>query len=329
MCQELVRALRGKRSQAALSRHLKFRTNVICAWENGRNAPTATQLLTLAARSGVNLRTALGAFYRAPPAWLDAAKNLADRDSVLQLLKHLRGEQPLAQLARSSGLSRFALSRIFSGQAQAKGPEFLQLIQLCSRRVLDFLSQLVPVDAMPSFAPLWQQQQARRAASTRSPWSLALLCALDLDEYRALPRHVPGVLAKRLRITPEAEAECLALLQESGQVRLRDERYAPTGVDSVELSEDRDLAKTRRAFWGHVATERARASHGMSAYNLCGISRSDLQKLKTLQREYLARARSIIADSQPVEAVALIHVQIIDLTYARPDVQPTVETSAT
>jgi transcriptional regulator with XRE-family HTH domain len=322
MCQELVRALRGKRSQAALSRHLKFRTNVIGAWETGRNAPTASQLLALAARSGVDLRAALRGFYRVPPRWLDTAKNLTEPPSVLRFLNDLRGELPLAELARTSGLSRFALSRIFKGQAQVKGPEFLHLIQLCSRRVLDFLSQLTPVDRLPSFASCWEQQQARRSAASRAPWSLAVLCGLELEEYRALPRHVPGLLAERLRISAEAEAECLALLEECGQVRLRDGRYEPTGADSVELSEDRDLARARRAFWGQVAAERAQTGHGMSAYNVCGISKEDLQKLKALQREYLARARTLIASSQPVEAVALFNVHIVDLTYVQPSAVP-------
>jgi hypothetical protein len=319
ICQELVRALRGKRSQAALSRHLKYRTNVLGAWENGRNAPTASQLLGLVVRSGVNLREAISGFYRSSPSWLDQTANLTTPTSVQRFLNDLRGDLPLTDLARTSGLSRFALSRIFHGRAQAKGPEFLLLIQVCSRRVLDFLSRITNVEALPSVATLWQQQLARRAASTRSPWALAVLCALELDEYRALPVHVPGVIARRLRISAEMEAECLGLLEQGGEVRVVDGRYEPTGVDAVELNEDRDLSRARRAWWGHIAAERVRASHGMSAYNVCALSKHDLQRLKTLQREYLTRARAIIAESQPVEAVALLQVHIIDLSYERPD----------
>lgn len=319
ICQELVRALRGKRSQAALSRHLRYRTNVLGAWENGRNAPTASQLLGLVVRSGVNLREAIAGFYRTPPGWLDQTTNLSAPASVQRFLNDLRGDLPLTELARTSGLSRFALSRIFHGRAQAKGPEFLLLIQACSRRVLDFLSRITDVEALPSVATLWQQQQARRAASTRSPWTLAVRCALELDEYRALPAHVPGVIARRLRLSAEMEAQCLALLEQGGEVRLVHGRYEPTGVDAVELNEDRDLSRARRAWWGHIAAERVRASHGMSAYNVCAVSKHDLERLKALQREYLTRARAIIAESQPVEAVALLQVHIIDLSYERPE----------
>jgi hypothetical protein len=141
------------------------------------------------------------------------------------------------------------------------------------------------------------------------------MCALELEEYRALQTHEPGWLARRLGITDEEEATCLSLLVEGGQVRRRAGRYEPTGLDAVELSEDRELAKERRAWWANVATERARKSHGMAAYNLCAVSKADLQRLKDLQREYLARARAIIAESTPVQAVALVHVQIVDLTH--------------
>jgi hypothetical protein len=315
LCRELVRALRGERSQAALSRHLKYRSNVLFAWENGRNAPTASQVLHLAARSGVDLRKVLQDFYRAPPAWIAGSQDLSQPSAVLQLLNDLRGAVPIAELSRASGLSRFALSRIFKGQAQVKGPEFLLLIHACSRRLLDFVALLVSVERLPSVQKSWAQQQARRAASTRSPWSLAVMCALELEEYRALQTHEPGWLARRLGITDEEEATCLSLLVEGGQVRRRAGRYEPTGLDAVELSEDRELAKERRAWWANVATERARKSHGMAAYNLCAVSKADLQRLKDLQREYLARARAIIAESTPVQAVALVHVQIVDLTH--------------
>ncbi len=316
ICQELVRALRGRRSAAALSRRMRFRSNTVAAWEKGRNHPTASQLLALAARTGVNLEQALGGFYRVVPEWLLEAKDLSDPKSVARFLSDLRGALSTAELSRATGLSRFALTRIYNGEARPKGPVFLLLIQACSRRVLDFVARLTSVEALPSLAVLWRQQQARRFAATRSPWALAVLCALELDEYRALPEHVPGFIAKRLGLELELESECLSMLEQCGQVRLHEGRYEPTGIEAVELSEDRELARTRRAFWGHVGAERARQSHGMSAYNLCGVSHHDLQRLKVLQREYLARARAIIADSQPVEAVALIQVHVLELSRA-------------
>ncbi len=119
----------------------------------------------------------------------------------MRFLSDLRGDLSTAELARATGLSRFALTRIYNGEARPKGPVFLLLIQACSRRVLDFLARLTSVEAIPSLAVLWQQQQARRDAATRSPWALAVLCALELDEYRALPEHVTSSVLPQLHPT--------------------------------------------------------------------------------------------------------------------------------
>jgi biotin operon repressor len=312
LSRELIRALRGKRSQAALSRHLRYRTNVVYAWESGRNAPTAAQLFGLAQRSGIDLHQALRGFFRVAPKWVDQVQ-LQTAEGVLQLLVELRGALPLTELARSTGMSRFALSRLFKGQAQPKAPQFFGLIQACTRRLLDFVSLLVDPEMIPSIRAQWRQQQARRETATRAPWSPAVLAALELLDYHASSEHRDAWLAERLHISEEQVRECVALLRESGQIKSHRDRFEPTGVEAVELNEDRALARSRREFWSRTAADRAALGQGMTAYNVCGVSRQDLQRLKVLQREYLARAREIIAESQPVECVALIQVHVLDL----------------
>src|SRR5690349_7938787 len=56
---ELVRALRGKRSQAVLQRRLKRSSNVLHAWETGARYPRGTDLLQLLEVSGRSPLTVL------------------------------------------------------------------------------------------------------------------------------------------------------------------------------------------------------------------------------------------------------------------------------
>ena len=44
--QQLLRAVRGRRSQQALSRHLGYRSNPVANWETGRRYPTAREFAT-------------------------------------------------------------------------------------------------------------------------------------------------------------------------------------------------------------------------------------------------------------------------------------------
>ena len=100
IARELIRALRGKRSQAHLSRRLGYRSNVVFDWEAGRRFPTAATLFRVARRTGVSLPTALERFLRPAPAWLQSA-NPATPEGVRQLLVELRGKATVLELARS------------------------------------------------------------------------------------------------------------------------------------------------------------------------------------------------------------------------------------
>src|SRR5262245_49966714 len=55
---QLLRALRGKRSQRAFARRLGFRANPVTDWEHGRRYPTAQETLRAAARVGKNVTAA-------------------------------------------------------------------------------------------------------------------------------------------------------------------------------------------------------------------------------------------------------------------------------
>ena len=59
IARDFLRALRGRRSQAAFSRRLGYRTNVAYTWESGRAFPTAATVLNAAVRSGVDVHAAV------------------------------------------------------------------------------------------------------------------------------------------------------------------------------------------------------------------------------------------------------------------------------
>jgi transcriptional regulator with XRE-family HTH domain len=64
---ELLRALRGKRSQRAFARRLGYRGNPITDWENGRRFPDAVEALRAAQIVRVDVRRAFAQFQAVPP----------------------------------------------------------------------------------------------------------------------------------------------------------------------------------------------------------------------------------------------------------------------
>jgi transcriptional regulator with XRE-family HTH domain len=311
LAKELVRGLRGRRSQAALSRWLGFKTNVVYTWESGRSEPSIQQLFQLAAKTGVHPKQALERFYRSRPAWLEGAESLG-RAQVAALLEQERGGVPVLKIARETGVSRHSLARYLRAEADMRLTDFLRVLDYCSRRLLDFVALWVDVNQVPCAAAAWRKQELARRAAYERPWSHAVLRYLELAR-RGPAAHNPHAIAGCLGIDVAEVKSCLSLLEQSGQIRRKGRQWLTDRAESVELSADRDAARKLAAWWVSVAAERAQQPTGMFAYNLCSVATKDLQRIAQLQRDCLRQIRAIVAESKPAERVALICVQVFGL----------------
>jgi transcriptional regulator with XRE-family HTH domain len=323
LASELMRALRGERSQEAFGRRLGCRANTIYTWESGRNFPTAARMLSAAERGGIDVEAALVRFYGRRPVWLGGgeagtALDPSSPEGVRRLIDDLRGSTTTVALAARVGRTRFAVARWLKGEAEPRLPDFLSLLEATSLRMLDFIACLVDPSSLPSIAGTYQNLEATRRAAYDVPWSQAFLRGLELADYRALPAHQPGWLATRLRLSPALEDECLALLERAGQVRRDDAgRFVPAMVTTVDTRRDPAAAQRLRMFWRETGNERLRsapAETSISAYNLFGISRADLARLFELQRSYFREMRAIIAASEPAEELVLANMHLVQLT---------------
>lgn len=314
---ELIRALRGKRSQTALSRRLGYKTNVVYIWEAQKGAPTGAGFLQLAQRVGIDVRHALTQFYRKPPPWL-AEHEATSVEGVAALLDDLRGTSTLVETAAKLRVSRFALARWLRGEAEPRLPDFLELIEVSSLRLLDLVAALVDPLQVPCLAQPWQELQAARRAAYQRPWSHAVLRALELRQYRELPVHRPGWIGSLLGIEREEEEACLQLLEDTGQIELRQKKWHVKQVLTVDTRKDPEAARHLKAWWARVGNERFLAqAEGVFSYNLFAVSNADLERIEALQRAYFRELRSIVAQSEPVENVAVVNLQLFSLLTRR------------
>ena len=309
---ELLRGLRGKRSQQALCRRLGAKSNVVHQWERGHSFPSASRTLQVAGRVGVDVPAAFREFYRTWPRWLEAHEP-SSPSGVAAFLDDLRGSTSIVDLARYSGKSRFAVARFLSGDAEPRLPDFLRLIEASSLRLLDFIEQLVDPRLLPSAREPWQRLTAARRLAYEEPWSQAVLRALELSSYTDLPRHAAGWIAGRIGISLEEEAQCLKLLAGSGQIVWRDERWKIENVMALDTRRDPDAARRLRAWWLRRGAARVEAGDRGLMYNLLGVSSVDLERLRELQKAYLTEVRAIVARSEPVEHVVLAADLLLDL----------------
>lgn len=317
---DFLRAVRGKRSQAAFSRRLGYRTNVLYLWESGRSFPTAADTLAAAARSGIDVRASLASFYHRSPEWLGRVEPTT-REGVAALLNDLRGRTGINDLAKATGKSRFALARWLRGDAEPKLPEFFLLVEKTSQRLLDFLATLVDPKQLASVSRAWDELEATRRAAFDMPWTQAVLRVLELRDYADLERHIPGWIAKRVGISAAEEQRCLQLLARTHQISFRQGRWQLRDVMAVDTRRDPAAERKIKRWWSNIALDRLESGvPGIFSYNVFAVSEKDLATITDLHRAYFRQIRNIIAQSEPSERVVVVSLQLAPLDCGSADV---------
>jgi transcriptional regulator with XRE-family HTH domain len=308
---ELLRALRGPRSQTAFARRVGLKPNTIYGWEAGRRWPTAARAFAAGARVGVDPKEVLRRFFRVHPPWIDEV-DLTTGDGVARLLRDLRGTTAIGEVAARSGRSRFAVARWLSGEAEPRVPDFLRLVEATSLRLLDLVAAWVDPEAVPSVAPAWRQLEAHRRMLVDAPWTTAVLRALDLEAYRSATDPDAAWLAARLSL-PEADvARWLDDLARVGRIRREGARWVPNEVPATVTP---TAGKVLKAHWARVGVERLEAgADGLSSYHVFTVSEADYARLRELHLAYFRELRAIAAASAPGDRVVLANVQLLPLT---------------
>jgi hypothetical protein len=307
--QQLLRAIRGKRSQVAFSRRLGYRGNPAAEWETGRHFPTAAQTLSWCQRSGIDVKAAVRRFNE---RGAHALRSLNDA-GVAAWLRELRGKTPLSDVAARAERSRFAVSRWLSGQARPRLPDFLRLLDALTGRASDLVFELVSIDAVPALKAHHAARSAAKRLAFEQPWTEAIMRVIETTAYAAAGEHKPGWISKRLGIDLDVEVECLARMEQAGVVVRDGGRYrAPEllTVDTQAAPEDLVRLKTH---WNRVAAARigAPGPSDVLAYNVFSSSAADLGRIKSLLRATFREIRSIVAASEPIECVALVNLQLV------------------
>jgi transcriptional regulator with XRE-family HTH domain len=308
LSRELIRKLRGRRSQMQLSRKLGLRSNLAYRWENGRAWPSPQQLFAICRVAGVPIETSLATYLRMPISQLETTHG------VSALCRALAGSQPLGELAARIGRSRYVVSRWLSGKSDLRLPDFLRFVEATTRRLLDVLSLITDPAGLPSIAPEWQRMQIAREAAYEAPWSHAILRALELDDLEAASPRALDRIAARLALSRDEVARCMDLLVRSGQVRVRKGRYSATDSAFMDTGIDRARRLRLQAFWSHAALERMSGDESQTgAFNLFTIAEQDLLELRNLHAQFFEQMRNLIARSKTNDRVAVYVANIVAL----------------
>jgi transcriptional regulator with XRE-family HTH domain len=315
LARDVLRALRGKRSQVAFSRRLGYSTNVAYGWESGRRFPTAAEAFRAASRVGVDVRKAVAPFLqqRAPEEL--EREDPTSSAFVAALLRAVRGSGSMQDLANRAGLGRSAVSRILGGQTEPRLPAFFRLIDVATRRLLDLLAGFVDVSALPAAEGEWARLEALRRLAHDNPLTEVVPRFLELEQYAALPRHEPGWIAERLGIDPRDEQRTLRDLRAAGIAKKRGGKWVLDRQRSVDTGRDPRTAARLRKHWTDFASARiAPGSEGLFSYLVFGADDATLAAMQELRLRYFRELRALVARAPEATrvAVAIVHLFPVD-----------------
>jgi transcriptional regulator with XRE-family HTH domain len=319
VARELLCALRGRRSKPAFSRRLGYASNIAQRWEAAVSWPAAPRFFAVCERVGLDVRAAMSRFLRRDPAFL-REPGLTLPGGVAALLADLRGKTPIRELAERSGYNRFSISRWLKGAASPRLPELLCLVEACTRRLPDFVAELVDPERLPSLAEEWRAlQRAREGVYTR-PLSHAVLRALELPAPASAAAQV-ALVARRTGLSVEQVASELEFLHAAGQIGKTRRGFRHLGKNVVDTGGQAQRALELKLTWSRLALERlAAGAPGHVGYSLFSVSRADLRRIRQLQLEYVRALSAIVANSHRSECVGLYAAQLLDLADAEDNV---------
>jgi len=315
---QLVRARRGHRTQKALSRALGYKSNVLFAWENGHDQPSARSFFRLVERTGP--LPSLQAFCRSEPPDVSSQRGIA------QFLQSLAAERKMSELSELLKRDRYAVGRWIRGQTEIPLSDLLQFVEVTTLSLYDFINLFADPETLPEAADGFRRLVAARRAARDTPWAHVVVHLADLPSYRSLSRHQPGWFASRLGVTISEEELCLRHLVESGQLTYEEGCFRRTEALTVDTRSDPEGTRRLASFWMQEGAKRVLTpGSGRFAFNTFAVSHADLAKIQALQSEYFRKLRHIVAQSEPTEAVAVATFQLMALGVEPLGVEPKAE----
>jgi transcriptional regulator with XRE-family HTH domain len=299
---QLMRAIRGSRSQIAFCRRLGYRTNVATDWESGRRFPDAAEALRAAAVAGIDVPAALRAFH-APSAEAYVAGGVA------AWLSALRGSTPHAFLADAAGASRHQVGRWLRGDATPRLPQLLAVVDACTGRMPDLVAALVDVSRVPAVAAAAEARRRAGRLLYDAPWSPAVLTLLATATSGTL-----AAIAERVGASPADLAPAVDALVDAGLVVRDGEALRAVGPLTSAGQGSPDDRYRVRVHWADAARRRldARDPRDRFGLDVFAVSRADHDRIRERYAAFYREVRAIVAASEPVETAGLLVVQLVE-----------------
>lgn len=311
VAREVVHALRGRQTTAAVSMRLGYASDVARRWENGERRPYCDDVFRLCHLKGIDVRAALVHDYPSAEAALDGLEPDDPAFSVAAV-QALLAPVELSGVAQRAGMSRQTLGRLARGETRPRFAQYLELVHVLHNNLRLLLGGLVSRDEVPSMADVWAREEALADLFVDQPFTPVLLAALSMAPYREAERHDVAWLSDVARMTPDEVDALLARAESVGLVEWTGTHWRHLHTE-VRLEPNEVTRRQTAAFWGHEAAHRAAAGQADTAFMLVGFADDRASNVvEALHRGFHAACEETRKE-QPTERLGVFVVQFAAL----------------
>ena len=302
---ELVRILRGPRSQTAVSRKLGYRTNQLYRWEAGLRSPTWKDFVRLCRAVDAPLEGQLR----------KSLNYKGDPNDGAAIANHLMQNLPISRVATLTGISRFTLSRWLSKKTEPGLAEMLQLLHCLWNLLFVFLEGWVEVERIPSLAMLHASRSQELDLFYNFPASITVLEALKLESYLKIDEHSDQWLAQKIGLSSDEVSKIIHRLQASRlieSVGLKYKVLKPFAPKNGNFQRYKEVRK----FWFNKILEKYSQMEKVPEESLApaftfACSQSAMTEIASRYRNFLTEMNTIIAEDTDPANRLVVHSSML------------------
>lgn len=306
---ELLREIRGRRSQSALSATLGYRFNQVYRWESGSTRMTWPDFVRFSEACGIRFDQ-FCELLRLPSCAGDSQA----------LLQNLVGSTRVSLLSRESGISRFVLANWLHGNSTPPVGFVFHLLRLRSM-LIPALNTVVATAKLPCLKDELEIFRLTNRLFTKFPLAAAVYLSLEMKPYVDHPGHSVETLAEATGIPADKIDYLLQLLEKGQFVEKRSGKYVRRSSALIDLrAADDNSDDDSRLFWTEAAGRALRSSSrpptsGHFAYNMFSVSEQVLEQIQHATVKLFREVQTLVAnDPGPPTKLELLAIQLVEVS---------------
>jgi len=216
LTREIVKGLRGDRTQREINDKLGVTFNQMAKWESGEKRLLWKEFLQLCHILGIDMR----------PVFIAPFRYFGDVEEGGEVILYLSGHKKVADIAREMNISRDKVSRWLN---RKQDPEFEDM--LCAIRtfipglLINFIEFFISLKQVPTLVQEYKGELDFKEYLMKNPVAMVVARYLQMEDYNSQGGHKDGSIAKNIGITIEKEREILTRLLDYKIITFEDGRY--------------------------------------------------------------------------------------------------------